>query len=128
MREKKIINELQKYEGDYKVFHWRDHNTQDGCNYRINIKLDKKNAVFNISQTGNEDSHELVAKIKIEELGYSFGDGNYSHPKRANKEGGRMQIFLIGDGVINVDKTYLCLKGESVFSQEWEKWRWEKMK
>jgi hypothetical protein len=125
-RQNNIRKELKKFEGQYNVYHWRDLKRPDGCNYEINISLNEKAAMFNIHQTGTEDAHELIANIKIDELTFSYGEGNYVHPKKPNNPTGRIQVFLIDNGVINVDKTYLDIREESIFLPGWEKWQWRR--
>jgi len=40
---------------------------------------------------------------------------------------GRMQLYLMNDNTINVDKTYLDIKDDSIFIPTAEKWQWRKM-
>jgi hypothetical protein len=108
------------------VYHWRDLKTPDRCNYKISIDLNEKLAIFNIHQIGTEDAHELKASIKIDELTFSYGEGNYIHPKKPNNPTGRIQISLVDDGIINVDKAFLDIKESSIFLPGWEKWQWRK--
>lgn len=121
-----IKKELSKFEGEYFVYHWRDLMNRDTCNYKIVIKLDDRAAILKIHQTGNNDFDELVAEIKVDELTFSYGEGNYIHPQKQNTPTGRMQLFLIEEGIINVDKSYLDIKEKSIFLPGWEKWQWRK--
>lgn len=125
-RLEKIASELNSFVGKYDVYHWRDLTKPDTCNYQIIIELDKKNASLAIHQIGMNDYDELVAQIKIEEQTFTYGEGNYIHPKKENTPTGRMKLFLIDKTTINVDKTYSYMKDESNFLPAWEKWQWRK--
>ena len=114
------------FEGNYQVYHWRDTIIPDSCNYQINIKLDEKEAIFVVIHKGTKDYDEWESKIKIEEMTFRYGEGNYKHPKKENTPTGRIQIYLINDGVINVDKSYVDMKDKSRFVPEWEKWQWKR--
>jgi hypothetical protein len=123
----RIKKELKDFEGNYQVYHWRDTITPDKCNYQISIKLNNDEASFLVEHKGANDYDEWESKIKIEEMTYRYGEGNYKHSKKENTPTGRIQIYLIGDGIINVDKSYIDIKEGSVFIPEWEKWQWKKI-
>jgi hypothetical protein len=123
----RIQKELKKFEGNYQVFHWRDTINPDKCNYQISVRLDKDEASFFVVHKGKNDYDEWESKIKIEEMTFRYGEGNYKHNKKENTPTGRIQIYLIDDGIINVDKSYIDIKEGSLFVPEWEKWQWKKI-
>src|SRR5258706_14822629 len=45
-RRQRIKNKLSIYEGKYDVYHLKDFNVPDKCNYQIVLTLDDRNAVF----------------------------------------------------------------------------------
>jgi hypothetical protein len=57
----------------------------------------------------------------------SYGEGIYVHPQKDKMPFGRMQLYLMNDNTINVDKTYLDIKDDSIFIPTAEKWQWRKM-
>ena len=118
-----IRNKLKTYEGIYDVYHWRDLTTPDACGYQVNLTLDELNGIFRIHQTGNEEVHEIFGDIKINELTFNYGEGNYTHPKKRGNPTGRIQIYLVSDGHINVDKYYL---DDQTYQPGFEKWQWKR--
>ena len=118
-----IKKKLSEYEGTYDVYHWRDLTTPDGCGYQVNMTLDNLNGILKIHQTGSEAVHELHGDIKINELTFNYGEGNYTHPQKTGNPTGRIQIYLIGNGVVNVDKYYL---DDQTHQPRFEKWQWRK--
>lgn len=125
-RLERLNRKLGKYVGEYRVYHWRDLFYPDGCNYKIHISLDKKTGILTISQTGNHPYDILTADIKIDETTLSYGEGIYVHPQKDKMPFGRMQLYLMNDNTINVDKTYLDIKDDSIFIPAAEKWQWRK--
>lgn len=122
-RSKLITLNLKKYEGIYDVYHWRDLIKPDSCKYQVTILLEDQNAIFKIHQIGTNDDHELIADVKINEGTFNYGDGNYTHTKKRGNTIGKIQIYLVGDGTINVDKFYL---EDSEQKPGFEKWQWRK--
>lgn len=123
-RLRRITENLKHYVGSYNVYHWRDLLNSDGCNYRVKITLDTENSILKIHQTGSESVHELFADIKMNENTFNYGEGNYSHPQKRGNPVGRIQLYLIGNGTINVDKYYLDDEGQR---PGFEKWQWRKI-
>lgn len=121
-----IREELESYVGDYKVYHWRDLTNPDECGYEVTISLDKDKGILKLNQTGKKDVDILTAEVKIDEFTFNYGEGNYIHPKKPKNPTGRMQLYLVQPGTINVDKHYLHDKNDSEFVPGWEKWQWRK--
>ncbi len=122
-----IKNELGNYVGHYKVYHWRDLINPDECGYEVTINLDDEKGILKIDQTGKKDVDILIAEVKIDEFTFNYGEGNYIHPKKLKNPTGRMQLYLVTPGTINVDKHYLHDKNDSEFIPAWEKWQWRKL-
>lgn len=122
-RNELIRTRLKKYEGQYDVYHWRDLIKPDGCNYQVTIILDDQNAILKIHQVGTEEVHELTADVKMNEMTFNYGEGNYTHTRKRGNPIGKMQVYLVGDGTINVDKFYLDDPGQN---PGFEKWQWRK--
>lgn len=122
-RIKIIHNRLKDYEGKYDVYHWKDLINPDNCNYKISISLDEQNGILKILQAGSEDDHELFGDVKMNESTFTYGEGNYAHPKKQGSPTGRIQLYLVEAGTINVDKYYLDDAGQK---PGFEKWQWRK--
>jgi hypothetical protein len=122
-RIKAISKKLRLYEGQYEVYHWRDLLNPDACKYIVTIKLDTKNGILHLHQVGTENVHELIGEVKINEDTFTYGEGNYFHPQRAGRPTGRIQLFLMKNGIINIDKYYL---NDTDQIPGFEKWQWRK--
>ena len=118
-----ITERLKPFEGTYNVYHWRDLTKPDDCKYVVQITVDDQNGVLRIKQTGTEDDHELDGNVKMNDLTFDYGEGNYSHPKKRGTPTGRIQLYLVSQGTINVDKYYLDDSGQK---PGFEKWQWRK--
>jgi len=123
----RINNKLRKYVGEYQVYHWRDLSQPDGCNYKIKIALDYKTGILTINQSGDHPYDAFTADIQINETALSYGEGIYMHPQKEKTPFGKIQIYLVSENTINVDKTYLDIKEESIFTPAAEKWQWRKV-
>jgi hypothetical protein len=118
---------LSKYVGEYDVYHWNNLSRPDACDYKIHINLDHNTGILTITQTGHHAYDALTANIKMDELTLSYGEGLYVHPQKEKNPFGRIQLFLISDTIINVDKTYMDIKEGSIFLPAAEKWQWRKL-
>ena len=128
-RRTQINKNLGKYAGKYEVYHLgKDLFNPDSCNYEISITHDDKSGILIIHQEGEYDHDELMAQIKIDERTFNHGEGIYTHPKREKNQTGKMSVFLIDNNTINVDKTYLHVKDETIYLQGFEKWQWRRIK
>jgi hypothetical protein len=126
-RLERINSKLGNYVGNYEVYHWRDLSTPDGCNYKVKVVLNRKTGILEITQSGNHPYDSFTANIKVDEGTLSYGEGIYMHPQKEKNPFGRIQIYLISDNIINVDKTYLDIKEDSIFIPGAEKWQWKKV-
>jgi|GEM_PF-1850430 len=124
---KKRIRSIRRattgYIGSYNVFHWRDLQKPDGVGYRVMLTLDQPHQLISLEQTGTEPAHRMLAQVGLNDSTFQFGEGNYSHPEKRGNPTGRIQIFLAGNGIINVDKYYL---DDATHQPGYEKWQWRR--
>ena len=116
----RVRKELRKFIGHYSVYHWGHLDRPDF--YQVTIE--ENQGLLRIKQTGTTDDHILEADIKIDEMTFNYGEGNYIHPKKDKRPTGRMILQFVEPGTINVDKYYLDIKNNSEFIPGWEKWQW----
>lgn len=115
-----VKKELQKFIGTYSVYHLRDLEKPD----IYHVTIEQNQGLLKIKQTGENNDHILEADIKIDELTFTYGEGNYIHPKKDKRPTGRMILYFVEPGTINVDKYFLDIKNNSEFIPGWEKWQW----
>jgi len=93
-----------------------------------NKKTSQKEVVINIlakSFVTNQSVNYIIKQDRHQASGiFTYGEGNYCHPKKRGYPNGRMQLYIVSGGIINVDKYYLDDNGQK---PGYEKWKWQKI-